>query len=287
MTSGREGGFPRAWVWALALALVGFSYYSTLAWLVMSWLGNTYYSHGFLVPAVSLVLAWRLQAHPPAGAGNPAASGRAFAEGLVLTGVGLGVHLVAASRGAHLLSAVTLAPVLSGVVLALGGLRTLRRLVFPLGFLFLMVPLPILERSTPELARWVAATAGAICRAAGLQVVVTGARVALPTSALVIGAPCSGVNSLAALFTLAVLYAFLLRGPLVAREALPALALPIALLANLARICLLVVVAHYAGTDAALQAFHGFTGPVFFLLGLGALVLVGRWLGCSEIRSDI
>ena len=275
------------WLWVAALLLTVIAYHPTFAWLIMSWLGNSYYSHGFLVPLISLVLVWRLQRRRISESSALAVFGRSFAVSLVLAGLGLGIHILALARQLYLVSATSLIPVLSGIVLALGGVGTLRHLAFPLGFLFLMIPLPYLEKSTPYLARWVASAAATITRAAGLVVTVSGARVELPGTALVIGAPCSGVNSLAALMTLAVLYAFLVRGPLVARLALVALALPIALLANLVRVCLLVFLAHYLGEAAATRYFHDWSSPFLFILALGMLILVGKWLRCSEIRADI
>jgi len=275
------------WPWAAALMLVAFSYYPTLVWLITSWLGNSYYSHGFLVPLVSLVLAWRLQRRRASESSALVVSGRSFAAGLALAGLGLGMHILALTRQLYLISAASLILVLSGTVLALAGADTLRRQAFPLGFLLLMIPLPYLEKTTPYLARWVASAAATVTRAAGLEVIVSGARVELPETTLVIGAPCSGVNSLAALTTLAVLYAFLVRGPLVARLALVILALPIALLANLVRVCLLVLLAHYFGEAAAMRYFHNWSSPFLFVLALGMLIIMGKWLRCGEIRSDI
>jgi len=275
------------WPWVAAFALLALSYYPTLAWLVTSWLGNSYYSHGLLVPLVSLFLAWRLLRRRAPEPDSPIVSGRSFVLGLLLVCLGLGVHVLALGRPFHVISAASLIPVLSGIVLALAGPHALRRLAFPLGFLLLMIPLPYLERSTPYLARWLANTTAAIGRGLGLEVNALGARVELPGTALVIGAPCSGVNSLAALMTLAVLYAFLVRGPLGARLALVFLALPIALLANLARVCLLVLLARYVSEAAAIRYAHNWSSPLLFLFALGALVLVGKGLRCGEIRSDL
>lgn len=190
----------------------------------------------------------------------------------------MGLHVLALARQLYPISAASLILVLSGLVLALARTETLCRLAFPLGFLLLMIPWPYLERTTPYLARWVANAAATITRAMGLEVITSGARVELPEATLVIGAPCSGVNSLAALMTLAVLYAFLVRGALGARLALVILALPIALLANLVRVCLLVLLAHSFGAEAAMRYFHYGASPFLFLLALGMLILVGKGL---------
>jgi len=109
----------------------------------------------------------------------------------------------------------------------------------------------------------------------------------LPQAALVVGVPCSGVNSLAALLTLAVLYAFLVCGPVTSRLVLVALSLPIALLANLLRVFLVIVLAYWVSLDAAMTYFHGWSSLALFVMALGLLVIVGKGLRCSGIRSDI
>lgn len=276
------------WFWVMALLLVGVSFYPTLAWLATTWLGSPYYAHGVLVPFISLALLWRLERQAKAETSHTARRDRSFLVGaLAIIAMAFGAHSLAAKQQLHILSAGALIVVLAGVVSVLGGYPMLRRQAFPLVFLFLMIPLPWLESSTPYLARGVAALAGSMARAVGIEVIVVGARVELPGSALVIGAPCSGVNSLGALVTFAALYAFLARGPLLSRLALIILAIPIALLANLLRIWLLLVLAHTLGTDAALRYFHDWSSLLLFVLALGLLIVVGRGLRCSAIRSDI
>lgn len=287
MVTIREKPTRAKWAWVIACGLLILGYYPTLTWLITSWRGNPYYSHGFLVPFISILLAWRLLRRRGVGPDAPDLSNHSFSLGLLACGLGLGAHVLALMSQRYVISALSLILVLSGVVLALAGANTLRRLMFPLGFLLLMIPLPYLERATPPLARWVANAAAAIGRAIGLQVTVAGARLELPEMALVVGAPCSGINSLAALFTLAVLYAFLVRGPLGARLALVILALPIALLANLMRVSLLLLAAHCFGEAIAMGCFHYGSSPFLLLLALGMLILIGKWLRCNEIRSDL
>ena len=275
------------WFWAMAPPLLIIIFYPTLVWLITTWLGSPYYGHGILVPLISLVLAWRLHGHRAARATDEDRPDRRLVPGVVLAAMGLGAHFLAGERHLHVVSAGALVVVLGGAVLALGGYRTLRRLAFPVAFLFLMIPLPWLEASTPYLARGVASAAARLSAALGVDVVILGARIELPNTALVVGAPCSGVNSLGALVTFAVLYAFLVRGPLTSRLALMFLAVPIALLANLVRVLLVILLAHNVGAEAALGYFHDWSSLFLFLLAVGLLIAAGRALQCKAIRSDI
>lgn len=263
---------------ACSLVLYLAAFWRTCAWLVASWLGDPYYSHGLLVPLIAAYLAWRRRSQP----GKPA-----FAVGLATVSAGYGLQLLALSRSAYLLSALALVLGLAGLTLVWRGWAGLRRWGFPLVFLTLAVPLPILERWTPALAQWVAQASATLARLLGIPVLVEGARLLLPSAELVVGAPCSGVNSLAALVTLAALYAFVLSGPRAHRWALFLLSVPIALLANLLRVTLLLVVAALAGAGAALRLFHDASGIVLFLLAVGLLLALGRLLRCGGLRSDI
>lgn len=275
------------WPIAVSLVLIGLAFYPTFAWLAMTWRGSSYYGHGFLVPLVSAFLAWRIARRADVHETAQRDARYWFAVGALGIAIGLGAHLFALARRAYLLSSLALILVLAASVLVLAGPRTLRRQAFPLAFLLLMLPLPWLEAATLPLARWVTASAAGAAQALGLQVIADGARLELPGSALVVGAPCSGMNSLVALLTLAVLCAFLVRGPWVARLAMVILALPIALLANLIRICLLIILAYYAGEEIALRYFHDWSGFILFILSVALLLALGKCLRCDGIRSDI
>lgn len=274
------------WLWLASVVLVALVYYPTGTWLVTNWLANPYYTHGFVIQVVSILLAWRI-AWVHRDDPTPPASAVTFIVGMVVAVAGMAVHMLALVQYRYLLSAFTLILTLPGIVLALGGWTLLRRQAFPLYFLLLMIPLPILETSTPALARWVASAATWLANTVGLNVTATGATVTMPGASLLVAAPCSGVNSLAALVTMAVLYAFLVQGPLWGRLSLVALSVPIALLGNLLRIFLLVVISYFWGSDAAMAYFHNWSSLFLYILALGLLVLIGRLLRCRALRSDI
>ncbi len=286
MKSERTQSGSKAWLWLFVIALVVIIYLPTLRWLVLNWLGNPYYTHGVLIAPISAFLAWRLYS-AQAAEKKRYSEGGAFGAGLFVAGTGLLLHLVALSRYLYLVSGVSIAITVSGLLLALRGVDFLRQQAFPIAFLLLMVPLPWLESGSPALARWVAATTGHMAERLGMAVVVDGARVDLPNTALVVGAPCSGVNSLAALMTMAILYAYLLRGPIASRIALVAMAFPVALAANVVRVLLLVGLAYHASVDVAMRYFHDWSSPLLFLMALGLLALVGKWFRCEGIRTDI
>jgi exosortase len=285
MTTQDTDRTPR-WLWVGALFLILAAYRDTLRWLVVSWLGSPYYSHGFLVPLISVGLAFWIERQQPPGSERRHRPGQDFVVGLVLVALAIALHLYALRYRHFLLSSLTLPAALSGSILALGGAVLLKRQAFPLIFLLFMVPLPLLEQSTPWLSRAVASAVAALVRPLGIAVTTAGARVQLAGTALAIGAPCSGVNSLAALVTLATLYAFVSRCRVSARVLIVILSIPIALCANLVRVLAIVLLAHYISLDLALGFFHDWSSPFLFLVAMGLLIVIGRGLGCRGLRFD-
>jgi exosortase len=277
--SGTGPGSSRFTQLLLALglvALVGALFAPTLAWLVRSWWVHPYYAHGLLMPAVAAWFLWR---------GRAAWSGGQPSDvGFGLIGAGIAVHLAALRYDVYPLSAAALLLVLAGIALLAGGRLALRSAVFPLLLLAIAIPLPATERIAPFLAAAVAGGAAEVVAASGVAVTQTGAQLTVGDGAFVVGAPCSGLRSLLALSTLAVVLAGLLEGPRRYRALLVVLAVPLALVANGVRLAGLLWVAGTLGVDQGLAFFHGPASPILFVLAAAGLLACGRWLGCDVPR---
>lgn len=251
-------------------------------WLWSEWIANDYYSHGVLIVPVALYLAWRriqLDRKWRKVTGD--------SRGLAMLGASLGLYLYFLRESAYYLAAFASIGLLVGLVWSFGGAGTVRKLAFPLGYLVLMVPLPFIESATLPLALFTGVCSGALVRFLGLQVTIIGNAVMLPNANLVIGAQCSGINSIIALTSLNVLVAYVLAGPLWGRLALVALAVPIAMLGNILRVANLLFVARYYGAEAAFRFYHDYSGVVFFVLILILLIPLTKLLHCTTLRFDV
>lgn len=262
----------------VVIALLVALFAPTGQWLALSWLGNSYYSHGALVVLVSGWLVWRRR-----GALAPA---RPENIGLALIAFGIGAHLLAVPLQMAVVSAVALVVTLVGVVWAFAGRNVVRAWAFPLAFLLLAVPLPGIERISPSLESFTAAYAAQGARLLGVGAASLGGQVSVGSQGFTIGAPCSGLRSLVALLTLAVLLAYSLRAPWWVKLTLVVAALPIALLANLMRVSSIFWVADTFGGDAALGFFHTLSSPLLFLVALALLLALGRLLGATQVRPE-
>jgi exosortase/archaeosortase family protein len=115
---------------------------------------------------------------------------------------------------------------------------------------------------------------------------VVGSAITLPNADLVIGAQCSGINSMIALTSLHALVAYVVQGPLWARMLLVLLAIPVAMLGNILRVANLLFVARAWGAEAAFQFYHDYSGIVFFVVALLLLLPLTRLLGCNRLRTE-
>lgn len=263
---------------ALVTVLVAALFAPTLQWLSVSWLGNAYYSHGLLVVAVSLWLIWRRRA--------ALADRQPDNIGLAVVALGVGAQLMALPYQMQVVSALALITTLVGLVWAFAGRRVLRAWAFPLAFLLLMIPLPGIERLSPALETFTATYAARAAQLVGVAATNLGGQVNVGAQAFTVGAACSGLRSLVALITLAVLFAYSVHAPLAVRLALVAAALPIALFANLVRVSSIFWVANAFGGETALGFFHTLSSPLLFLVAFALLLALSRLLGATQVRTE-
>jgi exosortase len=262
---GRAGACAGA---ALVALLLGLVYHRTAAGLWTMWTTNDNYSHGPLVPLVSLALVAsrreRLRALPRAGAW----------PGLALVALACMLQVLGVRADVFTLQGWSFVVMLFGLSLALLGGPLTRALAFPLAYLVFMLTFPPLVMNGLSFAlKEVAVRAAAhAAEALGVTLQRSGMTLWLRSGALEIENPCSGLRSLLAMLATGVLFAALLPAGWWRRVLLVALAVPMAMAGNALRITLLVLMAHYAGIKQALGTFHDVTGYLTYGLSLAGML---------------
>lgn len=252
--------------------------YPTVRWLANEWWSNDYYSHGILVPLVSAYFVWRLLPRVERTPSN---------LGLFLLVAALAVYLVALFQRAYFVASLGMIGVFGGLAWYFWGGQALKRLAFPLAFLVFMVPLPFVEASSLPLSLLTGQISTGVMQALGMDVTVHGASVTLPNANLVVGAQCSGLRSIVALFTLVAVFTYVVEGPAISKILLALSAIPIAILGNIMRVSTLLWVADRWGVDAGFKYYHDYSGILFFLFAFLCLILLGQLLRCRSVRSDL
>jgi len=241
--------------------------------------GESYYTHGPLVPLVSLIIVILLVRHTEV----PVRPRRGWGA-VVLIG-SLLVHLLACRARVSFVSEFTMIGVLMGLVLMFWGWTALRRLWFPVALLLFMVPLPMETIATLNFRlKFLAADWGvALAHLGGVIVERSGNTVYLEgDKSLVIANVCNGLRTLISLLAFGAIYAYVckLRGGW--RLVLFAMSVPVAIISNSIRIVSLIVVADIWDAETATGWYHDTSGILIYVVaflmmfGLERLILAVR-----------
>jgi len=252
-------------VWpGVFIGLVVILYAPILKQLVMQWWNDPDYGHGFFVPLISGYVLWQQRARWVKIAVKPSN----FGFLVMLGGV---VLLLGGSLGAELFtSRFSLLVLLAGMILFLAGWKKLRSVSFPLAFLILMIPIPVILYNQITFPLQLLASRFATSWLELMQVPVLreGNVLILPNYSLEVVEACSGVRSLMTLITLAVAYGYFVESRRWVRYTLPVLMVPIAIASNAIRIMGTGMLTYHIGPEAAEGFFHEFSGWIIFLAAL-------------------
>jgi exosortase len=254
---------------ALALGIFG----PILYYMVLHWSAVDDYSHGFLVVPLALYFAWERRHDLRRTTIRPSWWGvLPLALGSLALMIGrLGVELTA-MRVSFVLT-------LIGLQLLLLGREVFRILMFPMLFLFFMVPLPQSFVNVVAFPLQLIAADFAVetLHLLHIPALREGNIIHLADTQLFVAEACAGLRSLMALGTLAVVFAYFFRKNPIERVIIVASAIPIAIFVNAFRVALTGFLAHRMGSAAAHGLIHQTEGFVTFGLAFG-LLLVEAWL---------
>jgi exosortase len=261
------------------VGILGIFYYNTFGWLIESWLNNIYYSHGFLVPIISGYIIWNMRNELAGIEKMQSQSGLAIlAGGILLQGL-------AVMWTIRFLSGVSLVITISGIILYLYGWEFTKKIMFPVMFLFLMVPLPFVDTIAPPLQTVSAVGTSNVANLLGIPVQRDGLVLNTTGGAFEVGLPCSGLRSVISLLTIGIIFAYILEGGMTMKFAIIGLTIPLALAGNILRITSMLAVANMYGQQAAMNYFEGFSNLVLFSIALLGLFITGRCFGRLKFKK--
>src|SRR4051812_19354619 len=246
--------------------------------LVRQWASDDNYSHGFFVVPLALYFVWERRQPLRIAPLRPSLAG------LILLGFSLLIFL-AGRLGAELfLTRVSLIGVLGGIVLFVWGRNHFRILAFPLAFLILMIPLPaIVFNQIAFPLQLLASRAGeTVLNLAGIPVLREGNVLQLPSRSLEVAEACSGIRSLVSLLTLAIVLGHFSERRAGRRFLIALSAIPIAILANAARVAGTGLASELVNPAAAEGFFHTFSGWLMFVVAFAGLLAIQRLISRSD-----
>ncbi|HEY3948371.1 exosortase V [Phenylobacterium sp.] len=168
------------------------------------------------------------------------------------------------------------------------GLRAMRTLWFPVGYLAFLIPPPhwVMDQFTAPLKQFVSWAAMSILSAVGIPVSHEGVTIYVGSYRLLVEDACSGMNSLIGLIAVSLLYIYLLRGSKARYAAiLTATTIPIAILGNIIRIMTLILLTFFGGDELAQGFLHETAGLFLFAIDLILVFLADQVLARSLPKS--
>lgn len=249
--------------------------YSALHWLARTWNEENDLQHGYFIPFIMIgLIIWDRKNLAKA----PVEKSR------------LGLWLILGAVFLYLLSkrtvqarvAVGAFPILlTGISAYLWGWQVTRRLVFPYFLIYFAVKVPGMLQATNSLQIFATSTAYHVSSLLGADIVIAGNNIKSATGAwpgFDIAEGCSGIRSLVALTLVAAVYGYVTTRSAWKIAVLIVASIPLAILANGARVTTIILIAEYFSPEFAAHTYHNWSGFLFFPIGLFFIILLSMIL---------
>jgi exosortase B len=223
-------------------------------------------AHGALILLVMLWLFWGLRHKIAAVAAQPAPG-----WGWPLFVLGLLIYFVGRVFDISILEFGAQPFVAAGILLLIKGRAAVRIAWFALVYFVFMIPLPgiLVDAITGPLKQWISAIVVELLYDVGYPISRSGVILSIGQYEMLVADACSGLHSMYSLSALGTLFMYIMSRKSVVHNAIMlASILPIAFVANVVRVIVLVLITYHFG-DAAGQGFlHGTAGMVLMLVAL-------------------
>lgn len=255
-------------VWfGLIIVCLGILYATVIRFLVDDWINLPDFSHGFLIPLISLFFVYEERKEWA----NISLNGQW--SGLIWILLGILFFLIGNLATEYFIMRISLLLVLGGIILFLMGKESFKILRFPLAYLLFMIPIPsiFLDRVTFPLQLFASKISADSLNLAGIPVLREGNIIQLANTSLEVAEACSGIRSLISLLALSVAFAYFSQKTFYKRALLVLSTFPLAIFANVARVTGTGFLAHFYGDTVAQGFFHSFSGWLLFVVAFFGL----------------
>lgn len=265
---------------ALMLAWAGYSYWDTLQAMAHIWWRAETYTHGLVVPPITLWLIWRER--------HRLASFQPHATAWLLLPVAILVSfwLLGELTAVNALTQFAVIGIIILAVMTMVGLPISKELAFPLAFLLFAVPVG--DFLMPRLMEATADFTVLALRATGLPVYREGQNFVIPSGQWSVVEACSGIRYLIASATVGTLYAYLTYTSLKRRLTFILVSLFVPIIANWLRAYMIVMLGHLSDNKLAAGVDHLIYGWVFFGIVIAIMFAIGmRWAEPNDPNQPV
>jgi exosortase A len=269
---------------AIIIASLVVLYAGVVKYLVSDWINLPDFSHGFLIPIVSMYFVY--ERRKQFSALSPSSNWAGL--GLIIFGIAL--LLLGNLATEYFTMRFSMLVVFGGVILFLLGNDFFKTLLFPIIFLIFMIPIPsiLMDRITFPMQLFASKVAANTLYLVGIPILREGNVMLLANTSLEVAEACSGIRSLISLLALSIVFAYLSQKETWKRILLVLSTFPIAIIANAARVSGTGILAHRYGDKVAQGFFHGFSGWILFVVAFVSLFLLGALLSrIKKVNKEI
>jgi exosortase B len=266
----REGS-PKL-TWLMVLTGIAVMYLPTYWWAANGIWQTDDHAHGAIILVVVFWLFWQSRDAILAVESKPLPL-----VGWPLFVLGLMVYMLGRSQTISILEIGSQVLVLSGAMLVLQGWPGIRAAWFPLLYIVFMIPLPgiLVDSLTGPLKNWISVIAEHVLYAAGYPIARSGVVLTIGQYQLLVADACSGLHSMFSLSALGLLFMYInARMSWLHNGVMLLSILPIAFVANIIRVILLILITYHLGDEAGQGFLHGGAGMVLLFASLLSLFLL-------------
>ena len=251
------------------------TYLPTLIWMWDRWFArDSYYSHGILIPFVVGFLIWQKKEE------LKKIKSEKSVWGMRLIIAGVVIHIISSVFRIYFSSGFSMLIVLVGLILYFYGEKIFSKILFPIAFLFFMVPVPmvVIADISFKMKILAAQLATLILNNIRIPAIRDGSLIKMQHTYVVVEDVCSGLRSLISLMALGSIFAYWMTSKMVKKILLFLSTIPIAIITNVCRIVFLSSVSEIWGSQYAVGFLHDLSGFMVFALAFVLLFAVGKLL---------
>ena len=244
------------------------------------------YTHAYFILPISLLLMWGKRKELHASGDSPQKAGTVPISGWVVFGVGILAYMYSSVNNFMFLEATSFVLVMWGIFKLRLTKESFAKVLFPLAYLVFLIPPPsiVIDSITFPLKKIASIGSYWVLVFFKLPVELYGVILKVGDHELFIADACSGFRSIVTLLALGAVYVYFQSTSAFKKWMIFLSVVPIAIVANISRICLTGLISYKLGLELAEGFFHEFSGGVMFFITVLGLMGVTS-LVCREKRA--
>lgn len=242
--------------------------------LIDLWMTSDDHSYGLFILPICIYIVWQKkeelkQIHQ-----------QSETKGIIIVVLSLLLYLLSKYADILTLEPVSMVIFVFGAVFFIFGYNMVKALLFPLCFLFFIVPVPsqIYSAMTIPLQLFVTKASVFVAGLFDIPIFREGNVIHLSERTLQVVQACSGLRSLVALLTLSAVFGYLTLTSNILRMILFVSGLPVAICVNIFRVLVMIIAFHYFDFDLTQDSIHSIFGIVIFVLALLFIAIIKKVL---------